>query len=85
MATTSVNAATAKEELAELINRVMHHKERIILTRRDKEVAALISMEDFALLQDIQNKMDLTEATEALKETRNQGSTSLDDLKEEIG
>lgn len=85
MTTTSINTAEAKEEFSELINRVAHHKERIILTRRDKEIAAIVPMEDLHLLQASEDKTDLNEAASALKEARAQGSITLDQLKEEIG
>ena len=85
MATTHITTIDAKEEFSELINRVSHHNERIILTRREKEIAALIPIEDFALLQTSQNKHDVHEAAEALKEARQVGTITLDDLKTEIG
>ena len=50
MATIYINTADAKEEFSELLNRVSHNKEHIVLTRRGKEVAVLISMDDFHLL-----------------------------------
>ena len=81
----SINTVDAKEEFSELINRVSHHKERIILTRRGKEIAAIIPIDDFHLLQSSQNKHDLEEAVDALKEARHKGTTSLEELKEEIG
>ncbi|OGT35523.1 MAG: prevent-host-death family protein [Gammaproteobacteria bacterium RIFCSPHIGHO2_12_FULL_37_14] len=84
MTTTYVSTADAKEEFSELINRVSHHKERIILTRREKEVAAIIPLEDLLLLQASKNRSDLDEAVEALKEARQQGTTSLENLKEEM-
>lgn len=83
--TTSINTADAKEEFSELINRVTHNKERIILTRRGKDIAAIISIEDLALLQEIQNKNDLNEATEALNEARKRGTISLPDFNNELG
>lgn len=85
MTTTSVNTADAKEEFSELINRVSHNKERIILTRRGKEIAAIIPLEDLVLLEASQNKSDLHEAVEALKEARNHGAITLEELKTEIG
>jgi prevent-host-death family protein len=80
MTTGYMNTIEAKEDFADLISRVSHHKERVILTRRGKEVAAIIPIEDFALLQVSQNKSDLEEATEALKEARDKGVITLDDL-----
>jgi prevent-host-death family protein len=85
MTTTSINTVEAKEEFSELINRVSHNKERIILTRRGKEIAAIVPVEDLALLNASQSKNDLQEATEALKEARNHGSLSLEDLKQQVG
>jgi prevent-host-death family protein len=85
MTTTAINTAEAKEEFSELINRVAHNKERVVLTRRGKDIAALIPIEDLALLQASQDKSDLHDAVEALKEARHQGTITLDVLKEEIG
>ncbi|VVC76722.1 hypothetical protein AQUSIP_20470 [Aquicella siphonis] len=85
MSTTYVSTIDAKEEFSELINRVSHNKERILLTRRGKEVAAIVPLEDFQYLQESQNKLDLDEAVEALQEARSQGTMTLEDLKAEIG
>lgn len=85
MPITIINTADAKEQFSDLVNRVIHSKERVILTRRGKEVAAIIPLEDLKLLQDSQDKHDLREATEALKEARNIGTMTLEQLKEEVG
>lgn len=83
--TASISTADAKEEFSELINRVTHNKERIILTRRGKEIAAIVPLEDFLLLQKSQSKNDLDEAVSALQEARSQGTITLEDLKIEVG
>jgi prevent-host-death family protein len=85
MTTTSISTVDAKEEFSELINRVSHHKERIILTRRDKEIAVIIPLEDWYLLQESQGKHDLEEAVEALKEARDHGTITLENIKDETG
>jgi prevent-host-death family protein len=84
MATTSINTADAKEQFSELINRVSHHNERIILTRRGKEIAAIIPLEDLLVLMESQHKNDLQQAIDALKQAREQGTLSLEDFKEEL-
>lgn len=84
MTTTYISTVDAKEEFAELINRVLHNHEHIILTRRDKEVAAIIPIDDLFLLQASKNKNDLDDAVEALKEARKQGTITLDQLKKEL-
>jgi len=85
MTTSLINTIDAKEQFTDLINRVAHSKERVILTRRGKEIAVLIPLEDFKLLQESQDKHDLHEAIDSLKEVRSLGAISLDELKEEIG
>jgi prevent-host-death family protein len=85
MSTFSINTADAKEEFSELINRVTHNNEQIILTRRGKEIAAIVPYEDYLLIQNIQNKNDLEEATNALKEARSGGTITLEELKEQMG
>ena len=42
----------AREELADLINRVAYGHERIVLTRHSKPVACLVPPEDLARLED---------------------------------
>ena len=83
--TTSISTVDAREKFSELINRVSHNKERIVLTRRGKDVAAIVPLEDLLALQDSQNKLDLQEAVDALKEARNIGTVPLEILKKEIG
>lgn len=85
MTTTSVNTLDAKEGFSELINRVSHNKERIILVRRGKDIAAIVPLEDLALLEESQSKTDLEEAAEALKEARVNGTLALEDLKNQTG
>lgn len=85
MTTTSITTVDAKEQFSDLLNRVSHAKERIILTRRGKEIAAIIPMEDLAQLEHRQSTSDLQDATDALKMTRTQGSITLEALKEKIG
>lgn len=78
-----INTVDAREEFSEIMQRVSHHKERIILTRRGKEIAAIVPLEDLKHIQQSENKNDLKEAVEALQEARNCGTISLQELKEE--
>lgn len=85
MPITILNTIEAKEQFTDLINRVVHSKERVILTRRGKEIAAIIPLEDLKVLQESQDRQDLREATEALKEARSIGTLTLEQLKDEMG
>jgi len=75
----------AKEKFTELLNHIIHSKERIILTRRGKDVAAIVPLEDLAFLESTQNKEDLRQAIDALREAKNLGATTLEKFKEELG
>lgn len=82
---TILTAHEVQDKLSEIINQVAHSKEQVIITRRGKEIAALIPLEDFALLQELKNKRDLQEAHDALKEARDKGSIPIEAVKEELG
>lgn len=45
----TISTVEARDNFAETINKVSYCKERIILTRRDKPIVAIISMEDLVL------------------------------------
>jgi antitoxin Phd len=81
----TITTAEAQDKFPDLINEVIHNKEHIILTRRGKEIAAIITLEDLHLLQQFKDKNDLQEAVEALKEAREQGSMTIEQVKDEIG
>jgi prevent-host-death family protein len=49
--TTEIPVTQARDELAELINRVAYGHERIILTRHSKAVACLVPPEDLQRLE----------------------------------
>jgi prevent-host-death family protein len=51
----------ARAQLAELVNRVVFGGERIVLTRHKKPVAAIVSAEDYELLESLRReRIDLT-------------------------
>lgn len=53
-----VTSEEVRDQLGELINRVMYLNERMVVTRRGKEVMALISMKDFELLENILDMLE---------------------------
>lgn len=64
----NLSVVEARSKLADALNRVAYAGERVILQRRGKGVAALVSMEDLKLLEYIEDQHDLTEARKALAE-----------------
>lgn len=71
-----VPVTQAREELADLINRVAYGHERIILTRHSKPVACIVPPEDLARLEQQgqgQERVNLT-STGSVVEMRPQGA-----------
>lgn len=77
-----MNVVDIRNNLADAINRVAYAGERIILERRGKGVAALVSVEDLALLQELEDKADIRAAKKALKE---KGGITLEEFKKKHG
>jgi prevent-host-death family protein len=71
---TRVSVAEARKDLAEIINRAAYSRERTLITRRDSDVAAVISIEELrlldALMERYENESDVADAREALLESR---------------
>lgn len=78
-------SSKAREGFADTINRVAFGKERVVLRRRGKEVAAVVSMEDLRLLEDLEDRIDLVDARAALAETKKKGAKSLSAIIKELG
>jgi len=83
--TTTMTTIDAKENFTELLNHVVQTKERVILVRRGKELAAIIPLEDLHFLESTQDKHDLRDAIDALKDAKHAGTITLEKLKEDIG
>lgn len=71
-----------RDGMAEPINRAAYGGERIVLTRRGRGVAALVSMDDLALLEKLEDEIDIKAARKALKE---KGAIPLERIKAELG
>jgi prevent-host-death family protein len=65
---TTLSIAEARNNLADAINRVSYGGERVVFARRGKPVAALVSAEDLALLQRMEDAEDIRAAAKVLKE-----------------
>lgn len=78
-------SSKAREGFADTINRVAFGKQRVVLRRLGKEVAAVVPMEDLQLLEDLEDRIDLVDARAALAETKKKGAKSLDAVVKELG
>lgn len=79
--TREIPVTQAREELADLINRVAYGHERIILTRHSKPVACIVPPEDLAWLEQTnQESISPTSTGAAIDEPR-QSSTAAGPLR----
>jgi prevent-host-death family protein len=87
----TISVADAKSHFSELVARSAHSHERFIITRRDKPVAALVSLDDLKILEQHQERQglaavagkwpDFAEAADGIgdiDELRKQGGTGRD-------
>jgi antitoxin Phd len=77
-----ISAADARKKFANIINRVAYGKESFVLTRRGEALAAIVSMEDLKLLQEVEEQMDIDDAWRARNEPGE--NISWEKLREEL-
>ena len=80
----ALSIAEIRKGLADVVERVEGSKERLVITRRNKPVAALVPMEDAALLEKLEDDLDLLEAIQALEDYESNGGVSLRQLKADL-
>jgi prevent-host-death family protein len=80
----AVTTAAARKNFSDLINRVAYGKDRVVLTRRNKPLAAVVPIEDIALIEEIEDREDLKAARVAMREAKRKGTKSWEQLKKEL-
>lgn len=81
----TLNTSDARERLAEVLNRVAFAKDRVRITRRGREIAAVVPIEDLELIERLEDMIDLHEAEKALAEAGKEGTIPLETFREELG
>ena len=81
----NISTVEARNKFSDLINRAAFGKERIVLSRRGKDLVAVVPIEDVEFLQELENRLDLEEARKALKESGKKGNKPWVGLKAELG
>jgi hypothetical protein len=70
-------ASNQKQDYSAEVNRAVRNKERVRLTRGDKEIAAVIPIEDLEDLEKLEDYVDLLECLEATEEAIEKGGVLL--------
>ena len=78
------SATQVRDDFAETIDLVRHHGERVVLHRRGKDVAVLVSVEDLAALEALEDRMDLEEATRRLADPADK-TIPYEEVRRELG
>ncbi len=66
MATMSI--VDIRKHLSDVVNAARYNKERVVLTRHNKPVVAIVPIEDYELLEALEDRLDLEDALAVLKD-----------------
>ena len=78
----NVSIVEARANLSEVLNKAAYAGERVVLERHGKPAAAIVSMDDLKLLEELENHSDLKAALKARKE---KGAVPLAKVKARLG
>ena len=65
-----VDAITARAKFSELVNRAAYGRERVVLTRHGKPIAAMVSLADLETLEQMEDDHDAKLGVAVLEEWR---------------
>lgn len=82
-----VTTTQARAGLSSLVNRAARRGERIVVQRRGRDVAAIVSLADLALIEKLENEIDVRESRKILAAMKRKGEKPipLAQLKRELG
>jgi len=63
-----ITTADARKKFSNIINQVAFGNESFVLTRRGEPIAAIVSMKELKLLQDLEDRIDVEDAWKAKNE-----------------
>lgn len=85
----TLSCREVKDRMADILNRVAYNHKRYKIARHNKEMAIIISIEEWEaiekVLQKLEDEEDTQEALLALREVEEQGSISFDEMKKRVG
>ena len=74
-----------RERFAEITGRVQFAGERFAIQKHGKTVAVLVPPSDLEALKTLEDRLDLLDALEALRDYRENGGISLEEIKADLG
>jgi prevent-host-death family protein len=65
----TIKATRARDAFGETLNRVAYGKERVVIDRHGRAVAAMVPIEDLRFLEELEDRLDVEAAKKALAES----------------
>ena len=81
----NISTAQARKNFSELLARAGYEKERVVITRGKKKLAALVPMRDLELLERLEDERDLRDAIAASKEAKGQPTIPIEEVIKKYG
>ena len=69
-----ISVSKARSQWADILNRVHYLGERIVLQKHEKDLVAVIPLDDLELLEAIENTIDKTVIKTAVAEAKRKGT-----------
>ncbi len=83
-AVTKIGVSDARDHLSEIVDRARYTHERVVLTKRGKDVGAIVSIEDLKLLEALEDQLDVDLARQAIAEA-GENRIPYQSLREKLG
>lgn len=81
---TKIGVSDAREHLGDVVDRARYTHERVVLTKRGREVGAIISIDDLRLLELLEDQLDVEAARRAIEESEGE-LIPYADVREKLG
>lgn len=81
----SIPFSEARAHLTEVVNNITYKGKRFVLTKNGKQVAAFIPIEDLALLEELEDTVDLKATKRAKKTLQKEKTVPWKEAKKDLG
>lgn len=78
-------ASKTRQGFAGTISRAAYGKERVVVRRRGKDIAAVVPIDYLRLLEELEDRINLADARAALAETKKTEAKSFDAILKDLG
>ena len=80
-----IGVSEARETFAELVNRVAYGRERVLVARRGRPIAAIVPIDDVEFIERIEDELDRQAALEALADPEQAETIHWEQVKAKLG